>query len=943
VTDQFVAIAVESREPGRSTGERLTLCVFDAERTIAETTVELELGTGKRRQRDSDSGSERAAAIRALTGRTTIVASPLERRTVSALGLADDGIVELSDVAAALYPNLHAQSLPDLTAFLELPFATESGAAAVVACTRRLWQRVEEYDTPTLAQIVQLALVSGWAAGALFAAVLRNRTERPLLNTGVAPLGSHELAFLASRERPDPLKRTGSTKGIRPEGVASLLEPGGELSKVLPGFERRRSQQQMAEAVASTLNDDGWLLVEAGTGTGKSMAYLAPAARFAIERGERVVISTNTKALQDQLMQKDIPSLQEAMATIGDDSIPLRASVLKGRANYVCLRRWFAHDKQPVAGPTDAGMRARVHLWLPATETGDRAELGLRADEEPEFGRVSAEGEACLPARCVYQQRNQCFLFRARREAESAHLVVVNHALLLSDTSQGAAILPEYERLIVDEAHHLEDQATSQFGITVGEGAVGDAIDPFARAEGALTVGFLTDAAALLAKSAFDERSLLRANGARDQLAKASEAGNRSRAVSAELFALLKQFCREGGSEETGYGRTMRVTPAMRRTPAWTQVEIEFDRLNAALNDVEGVLRWFLGALHEGSPAGDGDEAAATDPFESIAIEVGAGIQASMDLGAQMAEIVLAPLPEQVYWISLAPITGRASLNSAPLNIGDLLRASVVERMRSVVLTSATLTTDGSFDYIKQRLAFGEAEELSLPSPFDYERSTLLYIADDVPEPNQPGYQRAVEAAIMDLAIALDGRTLALFTSHAALRLAHQALKQPLADAGITLLAQRADGSPRQLIERLKTSSRTMLLGTATFWEGIDVVGPALSALVIAKLPFGVPTDPIYAARSEAFESPFVEYAVPQAVLRFKQGFGRLIRSSSDRGVCVVLDRRVVSKRYGASFVQSLPSCSVRVGATGDVGRVSRDWVGGGPELNNEERRANRG
>ena len=273
---------------------------------------------------------------------------------------------------------------------------------------------------------------------------------------------------------------------------------------------------------------------------------------------------------------------------------------------------------------------------------------------------------------------------------------------------------------------------------------------------------------------------------------------------------------------------------------------------------------------------------------------------------------------------------GRLSLNAAPLHVGSHLRAGLLERMRSVVLTSATLTTDAGFAYVKDRLSCEEADELALNSPFDYRRSALLYLCDDIPEPNQPGYQQMLERTIVELGTALEGRTLVLFTSHAAMRAVHRAIKQPMAARGVTVLAQRADGSPRQLIEQFKSSSRTMLLGTSTFWEGVDVVGPALSALVIAKLPFAVPSDPVVAARSELFDNPFMQYSVPQAVLKFKQGFGRLIRSSSDRGICVVLDRRTISKRYGSSFVQSLPTCTVRVDSAGRAAEAARAWLDAG-------------
>jgi DNA polymerase-3 subunit epsilon/ATP-dependent DNA helicase DinG len=657
------------------------------------------------------------------------------------------------------------------------------------------------------------------------------------------------------------------------------------------------------------------------------MAYLAPAARFALQRGERVLVSTNTKALQDQLILKDVPDLQRALEAEG--AAPLKAVVMKGRSNYLCLRRWFAHEKQPYMSPQDAGLRAKVQMWLPLTESGDRAELRLTGDEELEFNRVSAEGEACNASRCVYQQRNQCFLFRARRNAENAHLVVVNHALLLSDSGDASSILPDYERLIVDEAHHLEDQATSQFGVTIPELAIAELVDTFLRNDGPIVAGILTEAAATLGRAAFDERAQRKAAEARDRLQTAQGLATRLRTASMEFFSRIRGLCEQAGTQDTGYGRTLRITPAIRRTPAWAEIEVAFDRLNQQLLDFEDLLRWYLAAVHEQHPDEHDDESP-QDPFEDLEIEIGAGIDRGLELSANLADIILSAAQDRVYWASISATVNRLSLNAAPLHVGDLLRSTLFERMSSVVMTSATLTTDDSFAYVKDRLSFGEAEETILESPFNYRKSALLYLVDDIPEPNQPGYQPMLEQALVEIGSALQGRTLVLFTSHAALRATHRAIKQPLADAGITVLAQRADGSPRQLIEQFKSTSRTMLLGTSTFWEGIDVVGSALSALVIAKLPFAVPSDPIVAARSEQFEEPFKQYSIPQAVLRFKQGFGRLIRSTSDKGICVVLDRRTISKRYGSSFVQSLPHCTVRVGPAEEIADSAVNWIGPG-------------
>jgi DNA polymerase-3 subunit epsilon/ATP-dependent DNA helicase DinG len=289
--------------------------------------------------------------------------------------------------------------------------------------------------------------------------------------------------------------------------------------------------------------------------------------------------------------------------------------------------------------------------------------------------------------------------------------------------------------------------------------------------------------------------------------------------------------------------------------------------------------------------------------------------------------IVVDPEPDVVCWVERSPTGDRASLHAAPLDVGAVLRDDLFAPLRSVVLTSATITTDGTFDFVNERLGLERPVELIVPSPFDYEQSTLLYLADDIPEPGAQGYAARLHATLVETCAATGGRALVLFTSHAALQQAAKAMKGPLEERGIIVLAQRIDGSPRQLIERLRHTDNVVVLGAATFWEGVDIVGPALSLLAITRLPFSVPSDPVFAARSELFDDPFGQYAVPQAILRFKQGFGRLIRSSHDRGVCAVLDRRVVSKRYGASFVHSLPDCSVTVGSAYDLPEAAAEWL----------------
>jgi ATP-dependent DNA helicase DinG len=285
------------------------------------------------------------------------------------------------------------------------------------------------------------------------------------------------------------------------------------------------------------------------------------------------------------------------------------------------------------------------------------------------------------------------------------------------------------------------------------------------------------------------------------------------------------------------------------------------------------------------------------------------------------------PDANTIYWLSRNAHTAEVSIQAAPLHVGTTLREKLFDPCETVVMTSATMTIDNSFDYIRARLGADRASELRVSSPFNYPESTLLYLVDDLPEPGQQGHQRDMHRTVQELCLATKGRAMVLFTSHNALQNAYRAIKRPLENAGILVLAQRIDGNPRQLVDRLKTHEATVLLGTNSFWEGVDIVGDSLSLLVITKLPFSVPSDPVFAARSELFDDPFMHYAVPQAVLRFKQGFGRLIRSSNDSGVCAILDRRVVGRRYGSLFVDSLPECTVVRGPANDLPARAAQWL----------------
>lgn len=885
--------------------------------------------------------SEIAPNIRRFISAAPVVAHSIELD----LGMLAAAGVELSNerldtyqLATLLLPDLPNYSLSTVASHLDIPadrgHRALDDARVTAAVFRALLARLRGYDVSTLNQLASLARQAGWQSSDLFARVARDTASAPMLALDSEQhTGPHEIAFLVSRERPEPLRVVASGKPLPVDEIDAALAPSGVISTAVPSYENRPQQRAMAKAVATAFNEDQHLLVEAGTGTGKSLAYLLPAALHAVEQGETVVISTNTLALQDQLYRKDIPDLRHALERLHPE-MDIRATRIKGRNNYLCLRRWFSGLKEPVLDPGDAGLRGKVMLWLTETDTGDRAELRLDQAEDQHWRQLSAEEHACVASRCVYQQRNQCFLFRARREAEGAHLVVANHALLLSDIVAGSHVLPPYEHLVIDEAHHLEDQATKHFGFSVDERTLQDALDAVVRVDGGVTGGALPIARTYIGQQVASSSSRRRAEAAGLRSGSIEEWVAGCRGHLQQLFAQLEAIL-DSGNVNSGFGRpSVRLTSGLRANSAWSDIEIAWDNVDQSWRSIESELRWFLNAVEAAEPEpGTPAEDPRMRQFDDVSSALISAIRGGSDLVAQLSVAMTSSPDEMVTWLERSPVQARLGLHAAPLRVNSMLQEQLFGRLRTAVLTSATLATDGSFNFMADRLGLEDAQELLVASPFDYAQSTLLYLADDVVEPNNARYQQQVHQTLITTCSATRGRALVLFTSHAALQAAYKAIKAPLERDGIVVLAQRTDGSPRQLIERLRHSPGTVVLGTASFWEGIDVAGDALSLLVITKLPFSVPSDPIFAARGELIEEegghPFLDYAVPTAVLKFKQGFGRLIRSSQDRGVCVVLDRRVISKRYGSSFVESLPDCALTVGNLADVPGAAARWIDG--------------
>lgn len=814
------------------------------------------------------------------------------------LRLSDYGLASVAE-HLDVSPRPRHRALPDALAAMGVFLALLDRAAAL--------------DISLIAEINGLTAATGWSLRPLFLEIERAKLEAAKGKAG-DEIDLEGRGGGRAEKRVESLVPEAEAKPVDISRLASLLEPGGPLDKAFPSFEHRPEQTRMMQAVAQALNDRKHLLVEAGTGTGKSIAYLLPAIFFASQNRARVVISTNTINLQEQLMTKDIVDL---LAALNLPALELRVAQLKGRANYLCLRRWDALRQSQAFSPEEAKLLVRILIWRASTASGDRAELHLRGGEALTWNRLGAQEESCLTARCVYQQRGDCFLFRARREAQAAHLVVINHALLLSDLAASSRVVPDYEYLIIDEAHHLEEEATQQFGFQIGAHHLLDYLNRLSQRAGEEPHGGLI----------FDIRKRLRggavAASRRRDLEKLAE-GIQSRIDGARVqvahfFEALSRFWEAYSPGGDGYEPRLRLTGAVRAEPAWADVALSWENLSLALRDIEAAL----GQLHV---ALEGLSHARIPDYDNLMVELASWLHSNSELRRQIGSAISHPEADRIYWGSLSARSG-VTLCSAPLEVGQILQELLFSEKNGVILTSATLSTEGTFEYIKERLGLGGVRELLLGAPFDYLNSTMIYIPQGIPEPGKPGYQKAVEQALLDLLRATQGRALVLFTSHAALRATHAALKGPLEEEGILVLGQVVDGAPKQLMTAFRTNPKAVLLGTSSFWEGVDVVGGALSVLVIARLPFSVPTDPVFAARSEMFDDAFNQYALPQAALRFKQGFGRLIRSRQDRGVMIILDQRVRTKQYGSAFIESLPLCTVKSGPPRHMPQEVVSWL----------------
>ncbi len=833
--------------------------------------------------------------------------------------------IDTYELAAVLMPSASRYNLGSLVQQLGVALpATHRAlddARATHGVFQRLFTQARELPLDLLAEIVRHSEPIEWDGAWAFQQALQARSHEGVKAKRVnkQPEGTaarvhsngslSEMAEVEKRKGP-PIQVPREPTPIDPEEAASVLEHGGPFSHYFESFEYRPEQVEMLRAVANALSHGQHLMVEAGTGVGKSFAYLVPAAMFALQNNTRVVVSTNTINLQDQLIKKDIPDLCSALG------LDLRATVLKGRSNYLCPRRLELLRKRGPANADEMRVLAKVLVWQLENSSGDRTEINLTGPSERDvWVHVSAEDDACTSETCLERTGGACPFFRAKQTSQNAHILVVNHALLLTDVAVGNRVLPDYDHVIIDEGHHLESATTDSLSFRLTQFD----IERLIREVGGSSSGLL---GRLLATTRDQVRPSDFAT-LNQKVERATDLVWRLQEQARIFFDALAEFIasQREGQPNSNYAYQERILPATRTQPGWDSVEISW----GAAAETLALLVALLGEIQKGVTDLYSD---GLETLEDIISNLGNLYRRLTEAESMVGSMIFKPSMDYVYWVEVNPNNNRQSLNAAPIRVGPLVEKYLWHEKRSVILTSATLTTHGEFNYLRNTLNADESDELALGSPFDFETAALLYIANDIAEPNAHDYQGQLDRTLVNLCQASGGRTLVLFTSYAQLKRTAKNISSQMAQKDIVVYEQGEGASPNALLESFKSSERAILLGTRSFWEGVDVPGEALSVLVIAKLPFAVPSDPLVAARSETFEDPFNEYHLPEAILRFRQGFGRLIRTQSDRGVVVILDRRVLTKPYGKLFIESLPRCTLRVGSLAELPRAAAKWLG---------------
>lgn len=768
------------------------------------------------------------------------------------------------------------------------------------------------------------ALEDAQTCGLLFLKIIRQLEQTPvtllnyyvnLFNNPPSELGNFFQAIYLAKIKQNPIIKAAPIFGFvhRPRGIfvnedneklentvvfepkkiLDLFNQEGQFRKNYPNFEYRPEQTQMVAQICQALSEGKFLIIEAATGTGKSLAYLIPSIFWAMAKNEKVVISTHTINLQEQLLLKDIPLLKKAL------NLSIKVAVIKGRNNYLCLAKW----QNLLQNPMDLSFKeryfiARITSWLQNSTTGDKKELNLKSSEEELWSLVCADSYTCLGKHCPWLEN--CFLLQARKDAEQAHIIITNHSLLLSDAKHENNILPKHAYLIVDEAHNLEQEATNQLTIELSSCKLRTLLNSLYISKGRYNTGILYNL----------KNQLIKYLNLREEVKNALDQAIN---IVLNLYGYLDNFSQGLINLDNFLGQREQKEKWLKaevyQFEGWSFIKDSADNLILSLNLLAQNLILLSNFLEEEME--DKTESRRLQAYADICKEYGENAKMLSNLDNQ----------DSVTWLEIENNKDMFNviLRSAPINVGPLIYDLVFKNKRSVIFTSATLTVENSFSFFINQVGLNYLPQEQImttiiKSPYNISERVQLCIVNNLPDPTQVTEERfglEIAPIIQKLVTANQGRALVLFTSHRLLRQVYNLLKDTLAEREIQLFGHQIDGNRTYLIEEFKKTSRGVIFGANSFWEGVDIPGDSLTLIIIVKLPFQPPTQPTLAARMEYLKAsakdPFILLNLPQAIIKFKQGFGRLIRSSKDHGVVVVLDKRLIEKKYGNKFLNSLP------------------------------------
>ncbi len=723
--------------------------------------------------------------------------------------------------------------------------------------------------------------------------------------------------------------------------LKKLLSSEGPLARKLENFESRPQQQVMLEKVAEAFNDNKIAIIEAGTGTGKTMAYLLPAIEWSVKNRERTVIATGTINLQEQLINKDIPLLQQTL------DLKFRAELVKGRTNYACKRKLAEAQIQPdlFTEPAQQQELQTIINWAKKTPDGSKSDLAFIPQEQV-WEKIQSESDTTLRAKCPFY--HECFFYNARRRAASADLLIANHHLLFADLSvrqesgesSEIAVLPKYQRVIFDEAHDIEEVASSYFGVVTSHHAILRALHKLYRVKDAKTTGVLPFTMAKVQKAAGKiSRSLIDKFRQQIEMVCEPSVGH----VEFRLKELMDQlFFWVSGKGNKASATTSEYSPEIKlRLTSQVVKDKIFQEIATQLTPLLlKEMRECTEQLYEVLKLCDLAEYQLGSDAASLAVDIKAQADRLEDMAGKVESVLLDNDEKNIRWLEVKESRwgNIVRLHSVPLDVTPILKKAVFEKFPTVVLTSATLAVGKSFDYLEKSLGLADSARgvlkekeknlaprktaTQLGSPFDFGRQALIAIPTDIPEPNSRDYPAHLREGLLRALKISQGRAFILFTAYGLLNQMFRELSPELAQLGIIAMKQGQENRHR-LLENFKRQVGSVLFATDSFWQGVDVHGEALECVIIPRLPFKVPSEPVIEARVEAIDrrggNSFMEYSVPQAVIKFKQGFGRLIRRKSDFGTIVIFDNRIVTKFYGRLFLESLPECRIAAGNSDEV------------------------